>query len=195
MKLTGKQRWVVGLMNKGDKAGALAYLSNHGMIADFPGAPQDAKIGLGRSEDRPLGSEVGFGVQKPAEGQGMAISPYSREQLVAMLADVDKAKAVAVQAERALDIPGDPNYKYPDFKPVRELVPEGVRWALVTRELGNVRQKEVRFEDGAEPKTGILWMGYKEIEHAKHRGRVLGTSYPIKSNPDLEQGGYIIYRK
>jgi hypothetical protein len=94
----------------------------------------------------------------------MAISPYSREQLVAMLADVDKAKAVAVQAERALDIPGDPNYKYPDFKPVRELVPEGVRWALVTRELGNVRQVDCSRGPADELTQGVRpalapWLG------------------------------------
>lgn len=91
------------------------------------------------------------------------------------------------------DPPGDPNYRYPDFKPAREPLPAGVVYATVRRELFNSLQKEVQLEGG---EYAILWLAWKEAEALKKRyGRLIGVNVPVEVNPDERQGGYRIWKR
>lgn len=91
-------------------------------------------------------------------------------------------------------------YHYPEFKPIRDPLPPGVRWARILRELGNELQKVVTFESD-DPKpvesrvTALLWMGIREQKDARTRGRLIGQTFPIESNPDTLQGGYRVWRR
>lgn len=92
------------------------------------------------------------------------------------------------------DMPGDPNYKYPDFKPIREPVPEGVRYARILRELSHVNQKVGFFEDDQGVQI-LIWMTLDQQQKAKARkGRLIGQVFPIERNPDERQAGWRIYR-
>lgn len=91
--------------------------------------------------------------------------------------------------------PGNvPPYVYPDFKPVREPMPAGVKWAKIHRELGHQLQK-VAILEGTEVQV-LVWMGLKEqTDWIKQKGRLIGQVFPIEANPEPLQGGYRIYRR
>lgn len=80
------------------------------------------------------------------------------------------------------------------FKPVREAVPEGVRWARVVREAPNPLLKGIRFEDeGLNSEVKALWVSWIQ---GKNGGRgLLSRVVPVWENEDREQGGWTIWRK
>jgi hypothetical protein len=92
-------------------------------------------------------------------------------------------------------------YRYPEFKPVRDPVPEGVKWARVKRELGNELQKVMVLEDDFDlpehkRREVLAWMSLREQQLAgATRGRLIGQTFPIEKNPDERQGGWRVWRR
>lgn len=85
-------------------------------------------------------------------------------------------------------------YVYPDFKPVRDPVPEQVKYAKIHRELGHELQK-VAILEGGEVQV-LVWVGLKEQRDLiARKGRLIGQVLPIEPNPEPLQGGWRIYRR
>jgi hypothetical protein len=81
-------------------------------------------------------------------------------------------------------------YAYPEFNPVLDDLPAGVRWATVIREPHNRNMKLVRFlDDGSED---IAWIRSRDLD--KLGGRMEGTRIKLVVNPDAFQGGWIQWR-
>jgi hypothetical protein len=81
-------------------------------------------------------------------------------------------------------------YHYPDFEPVLDPLPAGVRWGLVIREPNNRNMKLVKFlDDGSED---IAWVRSRDLD--KLGGRMEGTRIKLIVNPDSFQGGWIQWR-
>lgn len=81
-------------------------------------------------------------------------------------------------------------YSYPDFQPVLDPLPPGVRWATVIREPANRNMKLVKFlDDGTED---IAWVRSREVE--RMQGRMEGERLKLIPNPDSFQGGWIQWR-
>lgn len=91
----------------------------------------------------------------------------------------------------AEDAAGRPEpYRYPDFQPVLDPLPAGVRWATVIREPHNRNMKLVKFlDDGSED---IAWVRSRDLD--KLGGRMEGSRIKLVVNPDAFQGGWIQWR-
>ena len=150
----GKERYVVRLMNRGDRDGAVAYMKKHGMVQAFSGAPE----------------------WKPVSAP-------------------EPASVTVLEAQSVVtDIPGDPNYKYPDFKPARDPVPEGVRYARISAEYANRIMKVIVFEDDGS--IGRLFMGLQEQrDWIRRKGRLIGQTFPVEKNTNPQQEGFRIWKR
>ena len=82
----------------------------------------------------------------------------------------------------------------PQYRLARDVVPEGVRYARIHREMGNPLLKVAICEDTKE--EVLLWIGHREQSMAKMRkGRLIGQVFTIQRNPDKLQGGWTLWRR
>lgn len=92
-------------------------------------------------------------------------------------------------------------YRYPDFKPTRDPVPEGVKWARIKRELGHELQKVAVYEEDdhlpqEKRREVLVWMTLREQRDSQARkGRLIGQVFAIEPNPEERQGGYRLWYK
>lgn len=157
----GKECYVVRLMNAGKREKAVEYMAQHGMTADFRGAPE---------------------YKRPGEGA----------------LNLATGTPVPVEAPTA---PDAADFKYPDFRPIRDPLPEGVFYAKIKRELGHELQKVVTYEDDFhlpehKRREALLWITLREqADYVTKRGRLIGQVVAIERNPDDRQGGFRLWRR
>lgn len=103
--------------------------------------------------------------------------------------------------EKPMGLAKAEEYVYPDFKPVREPLPDGVVYARIKREMAHELQKVAELEeDGHLPpmqrRERLVWMSLREQKDAVNRkGRLVGQVFPIEVNPDDLQGGFRVWRR
>ena len=129
------------------------------------------------------------------EGKSLEAAAYmKREGMIQNFAGAPQSAPISNPKAETEQFVQPKEYRYPDFKPVRDPVPAGIRWARVTRHLANQLMKIIEFEDDQCP--GIGFMGIREQNAAiKRKGKLVGQTFAWEVNPDTVQGGWRLWRR
>ena len=177
------------LVKRGELEAAAAYAAAHGLDPrgrGFAGG-EAGNVNESTSSDLKIKNVRGplddaEGIPKRISDEGGAVTPSS---LVATPRGIETA------IEASLAVPLVVEEPVPEFKPARDVLPKGVRWARVVRQAVNRRLREVLFEDNN--RTGALWLTERQVCRGEAR---LGKTVPVTWNDDeLRPDSWKLWKK